>query len=367
MRERQINPDNPIFPLRLHLGDPPSRESLWTYLQDASGEMEYPDLLWCFILHCEALPLIPLRNRAIGSQRCNQDLDAHLQGHFLPKLFSLIDSCLAEQNLDLDIDGNVFIAFLGILLSDGALSLPQQLGDSLSQIATLVKPLSDNPPHFDPLRSKFPAQLSRFNPRPLAAVPKKLLPFHHDTFDERFSLIELSSNESEKAIEYGALEFGRDTAFNDKYHWHNTKKHILPKHLGGEQTKPSDEWQRMKMMKGHQRFMARLTADAATLTGALGARFNRLTIVTGRTDEVQGKGTRHPVRFTLTLLLIGRLMMFRRSKGTRNQGRKKSPCHRRRSFSRRLRQRSQSRTWMSNGSGGRSGSKTSLVPIRTKT
>jgi hypothetical protein len=229
MRERQVNSGDPISPLRLHQGDPSSRESLWTRLRDASGEMEYPGLLWCFILHCEALPLIPLRNRTIGSQRCNQDLDAHLQGYFLPKLFSLVDSYIAERNLDLDIDGNIFAAFLGVLLSDAALSLPQRLGDSLSQTAISIWSSSDDPLHLNALRSRFPVQLSRSKPRPFAAVPKKLLSFHHKIFNEKFSLIKLSPDESEKATEYGSLEFGRDTAFNDKYHWHNSKQHFLPK------------------------------------------------------------------------------------------------------------------------------------------
>ena len=318
MRERQVNSGDPISPLRLYQGDPSSRESLWTCLQEASGEMEYPGLLWGFILHCEALPLIPLRNRTIGSQRFNQDLDAHLQGNFLPKLFFLIDSYIAERNLDLDIDGNIFVAFLGILLSDAALSLPQRLGDLLSQTAISIWSPSDDPPHFNVLRSRFPVQLSRSKPCPFAAVPKTLLSFHHKTFNEKFSLIKLSPDETEQATEYGSLEFGRDTAFNDKYHWHNPKQHILPKHLGGGQAKPIDEWQRMRMMRRQQWFMSHLTADAATLTGALGARFNRLTIVSGRTDEAQGKGIKHPVRFTLILLTIRGLMTFRRSKGTRN-------------------------------------------------
>lgn len=265
--------------------------------------MEYPGLLWCFILHCEALPLIPLRNRTIGSQRCNQDLDAHLQGNFLPRLFFLIDSYIAEGSLDLDIDGNMFVAFLGVLLSDAALSLPRRLGDSLSQIATSIGSPSDDPPHLDALRSRFPVQLSRSEPRPFAAVPKKLLPFHHEIFDERFSLIKLQPDESEKAAEDCSL--GRDTPFNDKSHWHNSKQHILPNHLGGGQAKPSDEWQRLRMMRRQQWFMSHLTAEAATLTGALGARFNRLTIISGKTDEAQGKGTKHPVRFTSVLLSTG--------------------------------------------------------------
>jgi hypothetical protein len=153
-------------------------------------------------------------------------------------------------------------------------------------------------PHWKNLAAVFPFQVSRSQPHPAAAAPQKLLPFHHDVFDEGFSLINLS-DDSEEVVEYGALEFGKDTAFNDRYHWHNTKRHILPKHLGGEEVKPSDEWQRKKMLKKQQRFMSRLTSDAATLTGAFGARFDRLTIVTAKVDDTRGKHPGNSVRFVL--------------------------------------------------------------------
>ena len=332
--------------------------------------MKYPGLLWCFILHCEALPLIPLRNRTAGSRGCNPDLDSHLQGDFLPKVFSVVDSYLSEWELELDLDGNVFTALLEILLSDTTSSLPQRLGDSLSQIATS---LPDNALHLKALGSAFPVQASRPQTRVLTVARTKLLPFHHDVFDEGFSLIDLSSDDSEEDDseedgseeddseedpEYGALEFGKDTAFDDKFHWHNAKRHILPKHLGGEQAKPSDEWQRKKMLKGQQRFMARLTADAATLTGALGVRFNRLTIITGGTEETPGK---HPVRYVLVILFsYGLIYVSHRSKDTRNQERKKSPCRRKRNYLQKFLRRSPRKTRMNNRNGGRVDSKTSL-------
>ncbi len=257
--------------------------------QEAADGLKYPSLLWCFILHCEALPLIPLRNRTIGSQECNKDLDAHLRGEFLPQVFSQIDAYLSEWNLDLDLDGNVFIALLKSILSDTKSLLSHRFGDSLSRIAMLIPSPPDDPPYLKTLISVFPLQISRSRSFPLPTAPKKLLPFHHDVFNEGFSLINLSSDNSEEVIEYGELEFGRDTAFNDRYHWHNAKRHILPKHLGGEQAKPSEEWQRKRMLKRQQQFMSRLTSNAATLTGALGVRFNRLTIVTKRANEAQGK------------------------------------------------------------------------------
>lgn len=299
--EQRTNDGNPASPLGPHRKDYSSPKGLWTHLQEVIGGVKYPDLLPCFILHCEALPLIPLRNRTIGSQACNPDLDRHLRGDFLPKAFSTIDAYLSEWNLDLDLDGNIFIALLGVLLSQPTSSFTQQLGDSLSRIAISIMPTPDNPQHLKTLISAFPVRASDPQPHPLAAAPTKLLPFRHDVFDEGFSLIDLSSDASEEVAEYGALEFGKDTAFTDKFHWHNAKRHILPKHLGGEQAKPSDDWERMKMMRRHQRFISRLTMDAATLTGALGTRFNRLTIVPRGTEQAQGKHTKHPVRHDIPI------------------------------------------------------------------
>ena len=297
--EEETNEGNPVSPLRPRQEDCSSRSGLWTRFQEAAGGMKYPGLLRCFILHCEALPLIPLRNRTIGSQASNPDLDAHLRGDFLPKVFSLIDAYISGWNLDLDLDGNIFVALLGVLLSETTSPFTQQLGDSLSQIATSIMSPPDGPQHLKALRSAFPVQVSSSQSRPLATVSTKLLPFHHDVFNDGFSLIDLPPDDSKEVTEYGALEFGKDTAFTDKYHWHNAKRHILPKHLGGEQGKPSDDWQRMKMMKRQQRFMSRLTIDAATLTGALGARFDRLTIISGGTEQAQGKHTKRLVRYVL--------------------------------------------------------------------
>ena len=232
---------------------------------------------------------------------------------------------LSGWNLDLDIDGNIFTTLLGVLLSETKSSFTQQLGDSLSQIATSIMSPPDGPEHLKSLKSVFPAQVSRSQPHHLAAVSTKLLPFHHDVFNDGFSLIDLPPDDSGEVTKYGALEFGKDTAFTDKYHWHNAKRHILPKHLGGEPGKPADEWQRVKMMKRHQRFMSRLTTDAATLTGALGARFNRLTIITGGTEQAQGKHTRRPVRHGFNALFPQELTYTLQAQADKKPGKKEKP------------------------------------------
>ena len=323
--EWQTSNWNPIYPLEPHRKDCSSRNGLWTHFQEVSSGLKYPGLLWCFILHCEALPLIPLRARTAGNQKYNSDLDAHLRGDFLPKVFSTIDTYLSQWGLDLDLDGNIFTALLGILLSDVELSLRHRLGDSLSQIAISIGFPPNDAPHLKTLRSAFPVRVSRPQHRVLAVAQTKLLPFHHKVFDGGFSLIDLPSDDSEEDIEDGALEFGKNTTFDDQFHRHNTKCHILPKHLGGEQAKYSDERQRVRAMKKRQRFISRLTADAATLTGALGVRFNRLTIVTGGTEEAPGKYAGNPVCYTFVILYFYGITGVSQAKGHKKPGKKEKP------------------------------------------
>ena len=327
MLEQYSNYGDPVSPLGLRRKYCSSCEGLWERLQEASKGAKYPILFWCFRLHCESLPLIPLQNRAIGTQKCRKDLDAHLQGDLLPQIFSIIDAYLSEWDLDIDLDGNIFIALLGTLLSKTTMPLSQRVGDSLSRIATEITSPTSDPADLKTLGSVFSFQVSRSQHLPLAAAPQTLLPFRHDVFDEDFSLIDidLSSDDSEEDPEYGALEFGRDTAFNDKYHWHNSKRHILPKYLGGEHAKPTDERQRMKMMRAHQRFISRLTANAATLTGALGARFNRVTIITTKTDQAQGKYSGKTVRSALDAILPWGLMCASQVKANKKPGKQGKP------------------------------------------
>ena len=294
--EQKINDGNPVSHLIPWRKDCPSKQGLWTQCREAVSEKQFPGLLWCFMIHCEALPLIPLRNRSIGTQRSLPDLEVHLREVFYPKIFSVIDTYISEWNLDLDIDGNIFVALLGILFSSTKSSLSQRLGNSLSQIASSIVLPSDDSPHFKALKSVFSADILRSRSRLSPLTPKKLLPFHHDVFDEGFSLIDLPTNDSEDIVEYGALEFGKDTIFNDHFHWHNPRRHILPKYLGGGYAKPTDERQRNRLLKTQQWFMSRLTVTAASLTGASGASFSRLIIVTGTTDKPQGKLSDNSVR-----------------------------------------------------------------------
>lgn len=83
-----------------------------------------------------------------------------------------------------------------------------------------------------------------------------------------------------------------NTAFQDQQHWHNNKRAILPKHLGGEEkTAPLTEWQKKRQLRSEQRFTAKLQWQAESLTGAFGKALEQITILSaaGRTPA-----TGHP-------------------------------------------------------------------------
>jgi hypothetical protein len=86
------------------------------------------------------------------------------------------------------------------------------------------------------------------------------------------------------------FNFGQGVLFSDTLHWHNNKA-ILPRHLGGEDTKPKNEWHRRRTLKSEQRFMATLQRQAGTLTGALGLSLAQIVIpsVGSRPNKLKGK------------------------------------------------------------------------------
>jgi hypothetical protein len=87
------------------------------------------------------------------------------------------------------------------------------------------------------------------------------------------------------------FNFGQGVLFSDTHHWHNSKA-ILPRHLGGEDTKPQTELHRRKILKSEQIFMSNLQRQAGTLTGALGASLSQLVIppACSRVCRSKGKG-----------------------------------------------------------------------------
>jgi hypothetical protein len=275
---------NSILPLNLPSRTFPAHfESFHDSLQEKMKNNLYPELLWVFLAHCQLLPHLSVRDRARKHEPNHPELQNFLVHAFLPQVFIILEEFLAHCNADLDVDGRIFGFLLKTLLLQSNVSPRDVVGPE-------VFSRSGGTTH------TFSALSSRFPPPPFDAAqpsicsPIRLLPFQHEVFDEQLSLIRIPLNDDED-ISFGELEFGRDTIFDDQHHWHNHNRLILPKHLGGEDPKPKDVWQRQRMLKRNQRFMAKLGRDAATLTGALGAKFDRITIVPAGSQTVKTRAT----------------------------------------------------------------------------
>ena len=181
---------------------------------------------------------------------------------------------MSQWDADIDVDGNVFTALLSTLLSNSNLPPQEIIGQ---EVLSTLEDIYTSPVDFKDFALRFPPPVAQKQSEHNSTI-LRLLPFEHEVFSEEMSFIRVPVGHDEEDNPFGELESGKDTVFDDRFHWHNHNRLILPKHLGGDDPKPKDAWQRQKLLKRNQRFMARLGRDAGTLTGALGARFDRITI-----------------------------------------------------------------------------------------
>ena len=104
-----------------------------------------------------------------------------------------------------------------------------------------------------------------------------VLPFQNEVFDELLSDVRVDvDSESQEHDNNVHLEFSK--GFNESQHWHNHRRPILPKHLGGEKAPPKDQWFRSRELRRDQRFMAQLERQAPTITGTFGKGLQRIVI-----------------------------------------------------------------------------------------
>jgi ATP-dependent RNA helicase DDX60 len=256
---------------------PPPKKSA-SYLEIFSNSLQpemtadfHPELFWVFLVHCQLLPYLSVQDRARRHEPNHPELQTLLVQSFLPKVFIALEDFLAQYDADFDVDGNIFGSLLRYLLLQRDISPKEVVGPGIfAKSGSTIYSFSALSPRFPPPLSS----TAHFAIHP----PIRLLPFEHAVFDEQLSLVKVPLDDDDDKLSFGELEFGKDTVFHDRHHWHNHKRLILPKHLGGDDPRPTDAWQRQKMLKRNQRFIAKLGHDAATLTGALGAKFDRITI-----------------------------------------------------------------------------------------
>jgi hypothetical protein len=227
-------------------------------------------------------------------ENINHDLKRTLIESFLPRVFFAVENTLAVLNAHVDVDGSIFVALLCFI----ARNVDEPLGsivdsDICATVDTVWAEIKLPRPVFSKLSSY---ALSDAGPQsaPSPAKPMKLLPFSNPVFDKELSAVHVVVEEEDKDIDDGAVHgedkdnnnadlterfhFNKGTIFSDTQHWHNNRRAILPRHLGGEDTKYADERHRQRKLRSDQRFMANLQNQAGTLTGASGAALKQIKI-----------------------------------------------------------------------------------------
>jgi ATP-dependent RNA helicase DDX60 len=262
---------------------------------DIEPSIDLP-LLFLFIAHCIVLEAASVEDRARPREPLNQKLNVHLCHAFLPLLFRAAESACATLSVP-QIDGRVFVSLIRCFIAHRHESLESILGaenyrrasciwSTISSTATLQLILTD-------FATRYPLDPDPVECDTTLTAPTRLLPFSNAVFDEYLASVKIvtedaTPSESDVSFPGKHLKFGpgAGTVFADTRHWHNHRKAILPRRLGGEDPKPMTEWQRSKVLKREQRFMATMQRQAGTLTGAFGAILQPIVI-----PEV---GSRHP-------------------------------------------------------------------------
>ncbi|KAG1725082.1 uncharacterized protein EDB91DRAFT_1267695 [Suillus paluster] len=240
-----------------------------TYLLAFKGDTQ-PSLLAVFIIHILLLKNISIQDRARRLEPMKSDFSNSLTKSFLPRILRATEAVVVAKNVFIEVDTRSFLSILRFLSEHQAQSLTEILGPTLAKDAgEIFSKLKLPELNFSCFSIFFLPRGSYEMP-----VPLKLLPFTNRVFDEELSVVRIATEgvACPNQIEH-------DTLFSDTQHWHNHKKAILPKHLGGDSAAPMTEWQRNRKLRSDQRFMKTLHDQASTLTGASGAVLEQVKIL----------------------------------------------------------------------------------------
>ncbi|KAI0948028.1 hypothetical protein AcW1_009642 [Taiwanofungus camphoratus] len=235
-------------------------------------------LVFAFAAHLLILPLLSVEERARPLAALHPELIDILLSTFLPSAFLTLEDVWSQVAAEIDVDGRVFLTLIEFIVKQPDVSFTVILGPEVYQRLTAIwSSLDLAPVHYVAFSSRFASNHLPQDVSLSQAPASSLLPFTHPLFSDELVSVDVHVEEHAEALVLPHLEF--NTVFNDIYHWHNPKlKAILPTHLGGEDSKPLDEWQRRRQLRRDQRFMTRLQWQAETLTGALGVPLKQMVI-----------------------------------------------------------------------------------------
>ncbi|GJJ07983.1 hypothetical protein Clacol_002190 [Clathrus columnatus] len=234
------------------------------------------ELQYLFIAFSLILPHLSVQDRARILDGINPQLLDILLSTFLPRLFmtaSVFLNSHPSTQFKIDFDGRIFCSFLNYLTlhpQDGLLTLigfdnHNKLAEIWNSLGSPEIDLSSFAEQYPPVISPAPLKHETFNQKEFT-----LLPFDNPVFQEHLGSLDLPvelihyETNGNHSLSTSAFN-GKEVLYEDIHHWHN-KKTILPKRLGGSDSK-ENEWLRQKRNRQEQRFMARLQSHAATLLG----------------------------------------------------------------------------------------------------
>jgi ATP-dependent RNA helicase DDX60 len=252
------------------------------------------ELLFAFLAHSILLETVSVEDRAQHIAPVHSGLTKVILNNFLPAIFLAVENAVSSCGAFCRIDGRIYLALVHFLMDNPTIPMHELLDISIcDRVQNLWSRFNLLPVDFGALATRFPNSSS--TPQNAVVVPKalRLLPFDNTVFNSELSSVQITCEDENDEILDAApqFNFGQGVLFSDTHHWHNSKA-ILPRHLGGEDSKPKNEWHRRRILKSEQRFMATLQRQAGTLTGALGASLAQIVIppVGSRSAKPKGKG-----------------------------------------------------------------------------
>ncbi|KAH7929957.1 P-loop containing nucleoside triphosphate hydrolase protein [Leucogyrophana mollusca] len=261
------------------------KELLNVYLSTNAGG-DHSELLHAFVMHCILLKNLSVQDRARRLEDIHPPLTAKLLNTFLPSILQATEMAVASTNSTIDIDGRVYLSLLRCLAENSDVPLQDIVGPDVHQLyGEIITTSNYGRPDYSRLTGQF---LPCSMPNPAAnPTDTRLLPFSNVVFDGLSTIHVQVEDEGnlEEELSPAAEHFDVGVLFSDTQHWHNHRKAILPKHLGGEAPAPLTDKKRWKKLRDNQRFMKVLQDQAGTLTGALGAALQQIKIPPASTSS----------------------------------------------------------------------------------
>ncbi|KAI0310817.1 hypothetical protein OF83DRAFT_1153629, partial [Amylostereum chailletii] len=234
-------------------------------------------LIHLFVAHCLLLPTTSVTQRARRMDTLNHSLQKKLLHNVLPVTYLTLEFVVLKSNTAVDCDGRIFSAMLHFIISNPSVSVKDVVGPGIFRRVVAICGALTTKPDFGALISAHPHPAEVVQQGTEQQSPLTFLPFSHAVLDGELASVHITVAANSEDIGTD-VKFNQGTVFHDVHHWHAHKRTILPKHLGGQNTEPATEEERLKRLRTNQFLMKTMQQLAATLTGASGGSLSRIVI-----------------------------------------------------------------------------------------